>query len=74
MRHAGPFSLRAIFITVAVGLTAFAGCAAPGPKRPEWTRAGETTQELNQDTYLPVREREPAAGVLARVGGGDAAG
>jgi hypothetical protein len=26
------------------------GCAA-GPKRPEWTKVGSTTQELNQDRY-----------------------
>jgi len=31
-------------------------CAASGAKRPEWTKTGTDTQELNQDRYQCERE------------------
>jgi hypothetical protein len=37
---------------ILAGLTLLlTACAAPGPKRPEWSRPGATTMELNQDRY-----------------------
>jgi hypothetical protein len=50
-------------IVLLVGL--LAGCAASGPKRPEWTKAGATTMDLNQDRYdCEQRHRYPTPGSI----------